>query len=735
MTSQFRPVSFWESALMTLPDAAFFDLMRSVLGTVKTPFNKQKLVEELSRFIIRPDIQENIAAYIDTNDRRIIAAIALLSEPVPGELESFFTGEYSYVELQSMLLNLEERLIIYRFRDKGVLRIALNPRLENILAPYAADKGILFPAIEGKLKANETVESSMFNSRILAALFSFLLNTEVQIRDDGKGTVFVFRKKAAEQGKILFPGVDIDSSAGGLLALGLLCLVKDELVPDEAKITAFKALSDRERLEHLAGGIALFLHRSSNSSAGSTGKIGEVPFQNRGLLKSIIRLVGNFADIAKDCKILPEATMIKLAELFRRQETSNWGFPEGNFRLAAYNDQSRLGIPEEFPSASILLRSLVDSGLFSIVIMDGKHCYYPSQLFDTEKSAKKPVSGRSGVQKQPCIAMDSGLSCILYPEITFADAMDLAAFSSVEETGTTVRFSLSRDSVVRGFDRGYNAEFLWELLERLSGGRSPDTLKWNLDDWEKRWKDVSLNQGVILTLGGERIYLAETEPIASLIKQNLAPGIYLLSAGIDEAASALSDAGVDIVGRPSITVKSRTANERAVETNIRIINKVKNETVIESIVGPRESTETSLERTVENSAEQIEQIKKRFCLVLDTLKLTKQEREELESRIERRMIVSETQLKDTSLRYEKLEARSLDYVGKTGVVKQAIVSGSLLELSCLNGEKILGFPESLDKKGGEMILSIKPRDGGEPVKLTLGKISVIRRIKQSIFGV
>jgi len=98
------------------------------------------------------------------------------------------------------------------------------------------------------------------------------------------------------------------------------------------------------------------------------------------------------------------------------------------------------------------------------------------------------------------------------------------------------------------------------------------------------------------------------------------------------------------------------------------------------------------------------------------------------------MVVSETQLMDTSLRYEKLEARSLAYVGKTGLVKQAIVSGSLLELSCLNGEKILGYPESLDKKGGEMILSIRPREGGEPVKVALGKISLIKRIKQSIFG-
>ena len=719
MTSVFRPVSFWQSALMTLPDAAFFDLMRSVLGTVKTPFNKQKLVEELSRLIVRPDIQENIAGYIDTNDHRIIAAIALLSDPVPGELESFFTGEYSYAELQSMLLNLEERLIIYRFRDNGVLRIALNPRLENILAPYAVNKEILFPAIEDGSKELEIIENSTLNGRTLAALFAFLLNTEVLVKDDREAS-FVFRRKAAEQGKVLFPGLDIDSSAGGLLALGLICREGDELIPDEAKIAAFKVLSDRERMEYLAGGIAIFLHRRSAGFADGAGKTGEVFFQHRGLLKSTIRLAGNFTDVAKEHKILPEATMIKLAELFRRKEETS--------SLTAYDTG---GQAAELPSAAVLLRSLVVSGLFSLVKTDGKNCYYPFQFSGTKLCSAENDSEKSA----PIIAMDSGFSCILYPEISFADAMDLAVFSSVEETGTTVRFVLSRDSVIRGFDRGYTAEFLWQLLERLSDSRTPDALKWNLDDWEKRWKEISLNQGVILSLAGERSYLADTDPLAAMIKQNLAPGVYLLSAGIDEAAAALRSAGVDIVGRPSIKIKNDAKNKTIFETKPELISEVKSRPVMESIVESKSSDDLPLAQSVEKSAEQIEQKKKQFRLVLDNLKLTKQEREELESRIERRMIVSETQLKDTSLRYEKLEARSLDYVGKTGIVKQAIVSGSLLEVSCLNGEKILGFPENLDKKSGEMILVIKPRDGGEPVKIALGKISFIRRIKQSIFGV
>jgi hypothetical protein len=692
---------------MTLPDTAFFDLVRSILGTVKTPFNKQTLVEELSRFLAQPEIQETMAAYINGDDRRMIAAIALLGEPVPGELESFFTGEYSFTELQTILLNLEERLIIYRFRDNGLLRIALNPRLESILAPHASDTEILFPMAAGLPEFNAAqTKGGMPDRRTLAAFFAFLLGSEVQIKDDGAGKnhAFTFRKKTADQGKELFPGLDIDAIAGGLLALGLLVQEEESranranIVPNEDRIDAFKALSDQVRFEYLAGGIALFFHHGRISGS----------YQSRELLKTTVRLIHSLSDLAKDGRVFPEATMIKLTELFRRQNKSNWAFPE------------------ELPSAQILLQSVVAAGLFTLAPIDETNCYVPVRLRDDpgNKRTNKPEA-----KQHPLIAMDSGFSCILYPEIGFADALDLAAFSTVEETGTTIRFALSRDSVIRGFDRGFNAEFLWQLLERLSGGRIPDTLKWNLDDWEKRWKEVSLSQGVVLTLKGDRGYLAQTEPLASMIKQNLAPGIYLLSAGPEEASEALHNAGVDTVARP---------NHRETKKNppsFFFLTEKPNSFMEESTV----PIEPSPKLTGVPPEDRAEHIKTGFRQALETMKLTKQEQEELKSRIERRIVVSETQLKDTSLRFEKMEARSLDYVGKTGIVKQAIVSGSLLELSCLNGEKILGVPESLDKKGGEMILTIKPKKGadmsGEPVKLALGKISLIRRIKQSIFGV
>ena len=88
--SNFRSVDFWKAAIMTLPDTAFFELLRTVFGKIKTPFNKQMLMGDLEKFLLRKEIQETIACYINDNDIRVIAAVAALNEPVPGRLETFF---------------------------------------------------------------------------------------------------------------------------------------------------------------------------------------------------------------------------------------------------------------------------------------------------------------------------------------------------------------------------------------------------------------------------------------------------------------------------------------------------------------------------------------------------------------------------------------------------------------------------------------------------------------------
>jgi uncharacterized membrane protein len=128
----------------------------------------------------------------------------------------------------------------------------------------------------------------------------------------------------------------------------------------------------------------------------------------------------------------------------------------------------------------------------------------------------------------------------------------------------------------------------------------------------------------------------------------------------------------------------------------------------------------------------------RFRQALRKLALPKLDAEELAARIDRRLILSETQLVGGAARSEKMEARNLDYAGKNLVAKQAIALKCPVEVLWVTPEgessRLMGVPGALEKRGGETILALKTLPGGNEIRLPLGKISLLRRIKQSIFG-
>ncbi len=45
-----KDVAEWRENIIKLPDHHFFDLIQLYLGKIKTPFNKQRLAEQLSAF-------------------------------------------------------------------------------------------------------------------------------------------------------------------------------------------------------------------------------------------------------------------------------------------------------------------------------------------------------------------------------------------------------------------------------------------------------------------------------------------------------------------------------------------------------------------------------------------------------------------------------------------------------------------------------------------------------------
>ena len=669
MKNIFRTVEFWKSAVMTMPDNSFFELLRSVFGKIKTPFKKQQLLRDLEIFLSREDIQKTITEYIDENDEKIITAVALFGEPVPGELESFFLGEFSYAQIQDMTVNLEERFILYRFKEDNVNHIALNPVLEQALVPVIQNVSVLFPGVTKNDDAAVSAASAVIlNDRILAGLFSFVSQWDSFFKSEN-----VIRKQVIEAGKNCFPGLDLYLLYGSLQILGLFYTETDRLAPDKKCFDDFCLLSARERMEYCAAALIVYEEINSGKTAGQTEILPPL-FRNR--IREISGFIHTFSDSLDTGALYTDNTLRRLLQLLK--------------------SKTNIKINET------LLDTMLKTGLLSAVSPELKQP--GSFLNDQVKKSEKPF-----------ITIDSGFSVLVYPEINFSDAIAIASFLNIKETGAVVRFELEKDSAVRAFNNFATAENILELLSGLSGGRIDENLVWNLKEWEKRHGEVSLKKGVVLTLSQDKLYLADTQPLSGMINEMLAPGVFLLGENtVEEASSALYNAGIDI-----ISLRSGKKPQNAIRKQFPSLSPVFETFNISACSQPVKKKGVS----------------HHFHEVLEKMQLDKTIQIELSARINRRLILCETQLKQADIRYEKLEARHMDYSGKQIIAKQAVSQHSPVEIIWPQAGKennIFGIPKSLEKENGELILVVSS-DNNEVIRIPLAKISFLRRIKKSIF--
>jgi hypothetical protein len=692
--SVFRSVEFWKASIMPLPDHAFFELLRTVFGKIKTPFNKQNLVGDLEKFLTNNDIQRNIAAYIDKNDARILAAIAALNEPTATELDAFFEGELDHTELYDMVINLEERFILFRFPDENQSRLALNPVLEPVLAQYTDDISSLLPSFHNKTP-NKTGKHNLlsFDDRILAALLSFVSQNETFFIKEGK-----IRQKVLNMAKALFPALRLESVTGGLQVLGLFFPSGDTLLPDFTRFAAFGKLDRLERMEYCAAGILCYYDSPASELS---------PWLFRAKLRSYASFIHNFYASLDPEQQYPLVTLRRLVFILGRKNEIN---------------------------CDMLIKAMEQTRL---LIYDSNKRWQRSPI-TSENAMTKETPAFAGAA---VIAMDSPFTLLMYPEIAYNDAIELASVSSVIETGLNIRFEINKDAAVSAFNRGISARAAIELLQRLSENRIDETTTFTLLDWEKRHKEIGLYKGLVLKLSPERSYLAETKPLSRYIITKLAPGIYLIPENMEEKVyTALKKAGVTIFAKPdsgashadessTLSVESRIYFQRlsAGSPNIEKIRQLKPE--------KKENRTNSSTSDPSASVPAASALIEGFHSIIKNMRLGAEQRDELTARVNRRLVLCESQLKDAIVRYEKLEARGLDYAGKTMIAKQAIARQSPVEASWPGRQKqesVIGIPKALEKKEDENVLVMELADG-DTVHLPLGKIGLLRRIKKSIF--
>ena len=742
-----RSIAEWKAALVTLPDGPFFDLMRGYLGDIRTPFNKQRLVDELAGFLGRRDIQETVAAYLDATDRKVIAATYRLAEPTAAELTSFFDGDLSYAELHAVLLNLEERLVIYRIEEEGVRRLALNPILSPVLEDAAVDSAPLFPSVMANSSDVPAWDEASVDGVLLAATVSFLYRRPDLFKADHS-----IRKKAAEEASAVFHYGRFERSVAALRSLG--AITEDEggegspsVRVCEEKLDAFAALSEAERTLYLAAALcSVELGVDGRLTEGEDVKASAPTWSSgrtaRERLASWARLFGAFlGDLEKE-RSYPRTTLSRMLDVREREQA------EGKrHRWVDRGHEAATELRSGF-DPSVFRRSAIRAmELARVLVRRG----------DDEWSVAPGFATMAAERKDAVLSLDSSFSVVAYPEIGFPEALDLARFLDVREAGQTTRFELTRESAVRGFDLGFGVEDMVDILERLSKLTVAQNVRWSLREWKERYTSVAIHRGTVLVVAEDRRYLVETEAVARLVARVLAPGVYLLAVSDEsEAVRALSKAGVDIVALPPAhdsfnraPADARFAPFPPLGQQLHAAVAPVSGNIAIPVAGPEamsavpasEAAEAVAESASPDAASMGASVEERLASLRSALEkknLPKDQRDELALRIGRRVVLAPSQLVAAAVRYEKLEAKGLDYVGKVRVAEQALATGSLVEIFWRGSKgepnRALGAPAALEKTSGEVELVLDTAPRGERIRIAVGKISLLRRIKRSIFG-
>ena len=688
----FRPVSIWKSAIMLLPDNSFFELLRSVFGTIKTPFNKQQLVNDLEAFFLRQDIQQAVYSYIDETDAKIITSIAVLNEPSQKDLEHFFEGEFNDAQLSDIIVNLEERFILYRieeikepnktFSDTKVF--SLNPVLKKILLPIVSDTSKLFSFYPIPQKTAKSLSpQQIIDDRLLAALYSFASCVDPFFKEDD-----ICHRKTINMAKTIFPNIKLQEVIGSLQILGLFFRDDTSLVPDKKRFddfgaAAYSELTAIDRKIYIAA--AMFVYNQYKPSFDLLPPL----FKTR--IKETACFISEFLAIIKPQRLYPQDTLYKY-----------FLYLEKKLKVKYYSLDTLLDILER-----------------TDLLLQYENKTWAAKIHETNPANDNLSETNNSV---PVIANDSGFSFIVYPEISFADAVALASILKICETGSIVRFEIDKNFAIRAFDNKITANTIIELLNRLSCNRINETVFWNFTDWEKRYGKVSLKKGIILTLSKEYQYLLDTKKLAGLIIETLAPGIYLLPENsLKEATEALQNAGADIVLQP----------QRILPGSVHVTNQYPKISAAEPHI---EKLETPGSKPFKEAQDDLKAV---FHTVLDSTKKDKSIKAELAARIDRKMILCEAQIKEAIIPYEKLEAKLLDYSGKVNIAKLALQQRDPLEVVFLENKDtekhLFGIPVLLMKdKNDKLNLTLNCEDTYH--KIPISKISLLRRIKKSIFA-
>lgn len=690
----------WRNTLSLLDDERFFEIMRIYIGEIHTPFNKDKLIEQLSSIFRKEQNKEKIIAYLSEFDIKIISAISSIENASRDKITDFFKSEYPVSEIYSQLLNLNERLIIYSYKnDKEESLFAINPLLEELLQPYINLKKLISEPV---FLAHNFDPPFTLTPLFIASFISYIYENPEMCRNNCE-----FKKKDIEKLNLIFPGkIEILKKLfKGLVNLKLIKIGEKSIEVDQKR---FEIFSENPEVLQYA-----FL---STAAAVRLGREG---------LRSQTQLLLDVAASTPQTGV-SKSSLLRIAFLISNKVADEDRRP-GRSRFSRMIE-SHLNSSEKTEYSGQIEEEIIDNAItFGLFTEIGKSETEEAILIPGPVLTNQELK-ISSEQKKGILNINAVTNITIMPGLTLNELMQLVLFMDVKSSSTVTEFEINRKSISRAFDKNLTKEDILERLSLYNAYKIPQNLEINIEEWQTSYSSALLYKGYILKVDEKIERLVQNNPkIAPYIQLKLATGIFLLNIPLSQDADLfIKESGLEFMGN----VKAAAPENETI--NYPPVNQGANY-FCNSIDNPQ------AEQELLASSQKADEFKKALIAKLESMELSKQQYEGLLTRIERKVILNEEQLKPETVRLEILEADGMNYNGKIHLLENAIQAGDMIELTIPNEndssimETFLGQPLMLAKQTNDSLVKFADQKSGEIRFYSVSRANHIKIIRTSIF--
>ena len=700
--AQVQNVIAWRDYLTTMNDSSFFDLMHMYLGEIQTPYNKQKLIEQLSSFLRKEEHKSTIETLLSENDILILNAVYFIPCATQQKIADFFKESFSLFQVNDALKNFENRLLV--FQTDGIYKI--NPLLQKNLEKYFDLSVLLENQTECSSSQDFYTGNICMSPLFLASIYSLVATYPSLCKLDG-----TFKKKITESLPKFFPSVS-DSNQILLLInaakrLGLFSQTENEVLINRERWNSFSELSFLEQMILLAvSSVARFTINTSQNYAS----------QLYALLLSVPE------------NGLTEKKLMKLGYLIN-EKNSVVASNSDNFRapvrnrlsqiIAAASSQNEDSAEEEPKDAfEMIIKNAIKFGLFTATAItdEDEKIYIPCDLLKTAQI------GDNMPETQLSIDANFAITILGFKSLkSILPILDVSEFVSYD---SVMQLEVTKKSCFRGFDSNMTADSVKQLFEKYSMHSVPQNLIFSIDEWYDIFNSAQVYQGFILQVSQPKRRLVEgNAEFSRHIKKILADGIYLLDFNnSDDFNLSLEKSGLDFIS--GIFPKAKIIPQlpmRSIPKNDDLIFQV--------------HQDFSFPKNFEIASRHQKSMKEMLC----EMDATKEQKLSLQERINQKIVVDPEQLSPASVRLVKSEAFGMDYSGKIHVLEKAIENHALVELTydekySENGIKYYTvMPLSLERAENDTFLTATVQNGNDSGEKTMKfPIGTSRSVKRLI---